>query len=100
MSEVNKELATFPIRPKKKHFVTIQDITKEVSLQKKLEIMKHGEQNYMLKEGEIVIKPRPKPKTQYSVLKRAKKGYKFYESDIHWPVDVTEGGEAWVIEHE
>ena len=47
-----------------------------------------------------MIKPKPKAKTQYSVLKRSKKGYRFYESDIHWPVDVIEGGEAWVIEHE
>ena len=100
MSEVNKALATFPKRPEKKHFVTIQDTKIEVSLQKKLEIIKHGEQNYIMKGGEIVIKTKPKAKTQYSVLKRSKKGYRFYESDIHWPVDVIEGGEAWVIEHE
>jgi hypothetical protein len=100
MSEVYNALATFPKRPEKKHFVTIQGTKIEVSLQKKLEIMKHGEQNYIMKEGDIVIKAPPKAKTQYSVLKKSKKGYRFCESDIHWPVDVMEGGEAWVIEHE
>ena len=83
----------------KKHFVTIDGKEIEVTLQKKLEIMKHGEDAYML-NPDIVLRPKPKAKTRYSVLKKAEKGYAFQDGDIHWPTDVVEGGETWLIEYE
>jgi len=93
-----------PPKPPKKHFVTIQGKQYQVSLQKKLEIQRHGEENYMVKPAkfgpEILLKPVPKPKTRYSVLKKADKGYTFEQGDIHWPNDVVEGGETWLIEYE
>ena len=49
MSELLKALQNMPPVQEKKHFATIQGVEKEVSLQKKLEILKHGEENYMLK---------------------------------------------------
>ena len=68
-----------PPKPPKKHFVTIQGKQYQVSLKKKLEILQHGEENYMIKPAkfgpEILLKPKPKPKTRYSVLKNATKGY-------------------------
>jgi hypothetical protein len=84
----------------KKHFVTIQGQAKEVSLQKKLEILKHGEENFLLNGNEIELKPKPKLKTAYPVLKAMEKGYHFIDGDIHWPNSIGEGGKAWLIESE
>jgi len=104
MSEFLKALQGFPRPTEKKHFVIIQDKQYEVPLQKKLEIMKHGEENYIVKTGEIgtdfVLKPKPKRKTRYSVLQKARKGYSFEQGDIHWPNGIVENGETWLIEYE
>jgi len=100
MSEIFKALKSFPRRRKKRHFVTVEGQKVEITLDKKLEIMKHGEENYMLKGKEIILRPRPKPKTAHSVLRKAVKGYVFCKDDIHWPIDTVEGGEAWLIEYE
>lgn len=93
-----------PPKPPKKHFVTIQGKQYQVGLKKKLEILQHGEENYMIKPAkfgpEILLKPKPKPKTRYSVLKKTTKGYSFEHGDIHWPNAVVDGGEAWLIEYE
>jgi len=104
MSEVFKALESFKKRPEKKHYVTIQGKQYQVGLEKKLEIMKHGEENYMIKPAkfgpEILLRPKPKAKTRYSVLKTAEKGYVFQDGDIHWPTGTTEKGETWLIEYE
>jgi hypothetical protein len=104
MSEFLKALQGRPKREQKKHFVIIQDKQYEVSLEKKLEMMRHGEENYTVKTGqfgtEFVLKPKPKAKTRYSVLKKAVKGYSFEQGDIHWPNGVVENGETWLIEYE
>lgn len=88
-----------PIK-EKKYFVTIQGQVKEVSLQKKLEILKHGAENFILKGNEIEPKPKPKLRTAYPVLKEVEKGYHFIDDDIHWPSKIGEGGMAWLIEQE
>ena len=90
---------TSPIM-EKKHFVTIQGQVKEVSLRKKIEILKHGEENFLLKGNEIELKPKPKLKTTYPVLKEVEKGYHFIDGDIHWPNNIGEGGKAWLTEYE
>jgi len=104
MSELLKALQNLPPQKVKKHYVTIQGKKYQVGLQKKLEIMRNGEENYMIKPAkfgpEILLKPKPKPKTQYPILKKATKGYVFQDGDIHWPNAVVEGGEAWLIEQE
>ena len=87
------------VQPPKKHFVNIEGKKIEVSLQKKLEIMKHGQDAYML-NPDIALRPKPKAKTRYSMLKKAEKGYAFQDGDIHWPNAVVEGGETWLIEYE
>ena len=84
----------------KKHHVVIQGQQVEVSLQRKLEIIRHGEENFMISDDEIVLKPRPSPKTVYPILKTADKGYYFEQGDIHWPNDFRGGGKAWLIESE
>ncbi len=101
MSEIFKALQGRKPIPKKVHTVTIQGQSLVVTLEKKLEVMHHGEDAYMWKSPtEIMLKPKTKPKTQYPILKKAKKGYVFQDGDIHWPNAVVEGGEAWLIERE
>jgi len=101
MSELLKALQGLPPAPKKVHTVTIEGQSLVVTLEKKLEVMRNGEDAYTWKSPtEIMLKPKTKPKTQYAILKKAKKGYLFQDGDIHWPNAVVEGGEAWLIEYE
>ena len=93
-------LKNMPKRESKRFFIKVQGAEYEVTLEKKLWAQQHGEENLILRDGEIVVKPTPKPKTRYSVLKKAPKGYTFQDSDIHWPNAVVEGGETWQIERE
>ena len=97
--ELLKALRNLPPAKEKKHFVNIEGKKYQVSLQKKLEIMKHGEENYIFKDNELQIKTQ-KAKTRYSVLKQGTRGYSFEQNDIHWPNDIIDGGEAWLIEYE
>ena len=93
-------LAKMPKREPRRFFITVQDVKHEVTVEKFKWAKSQGEENLMLQDGEIVVKPKPKPKTRYSVLKKSAKGYKFIDRDIHWPHDVVEGGETWQIEYE
>jgi len=93
-------LGKMPPRPKKKFFVTIDGVEHEVTLEKKLWTQQYSEEDLMIKDGEIVLKPKPKFKTRYSVLKQTKKGYEFEDNDIHWPKGTVEGGKTWLIERE
>ena len=99
MSELLKALRGLPLKPKKVHTVTIEGQSLVVTLEKKLEVMRHGEDAYTWKSPtEIMLKPKPKPKSRYPILKKATKGYVFQDGDIHWPNAVVEGGETWLIE--
>jgi len=93
-------LAMVPKRGPKKFYVTIDGDKHEVTLDKKKWAQQHGEENLMIKDGEIVLRPKPKAKTQYSVLKTAQRGYVFQDDDIHWPTGIAEGGKAWLTEYE
>jgi len=99
MSEIFKALANLPKRDKK-HFVTVDGSQIEVPLEKKLEMMRHGEDSYMLEQGNIVLKPTPKLKSKFRKLKVSEKGYHFVDDDIHWPEKVAEGGKTWQTEYE
>ena len=93
-------LNKLPKRGPKKFFITVQGVEHEVTLAKKLWAQQHGEENLMLKDGAIVLKPKPKPKTQDSILLKADEGYFFQDADIHWPKKIAEGGVTWQIEQE
>jgi len=93
-------LANLPEPKPRKLFVTVDGVEHEVTYDKKMWALRYNEEELMIKDGEIVLKPKPKPKTQYSVLKEAKKGYVFQDDDIHWPTGIIEGGKAWLIEQE
>ena len=93
-------LAKIPDRKVKKYFVTIDGQKYQVDLEKKKWAQQHGEDKLMIKDGEIILKPKPKSKTRYSVLGQAEKGYLFQDDDIHWPTEIVEGGKTWLIEQE
>ena len=93
-------LKQMPKREPKKFFVTVEGKEYEVTLDKKKWAISQGEDNLMIKEGEIVVKPVPKPKTQYKTLVKSDRGYFFYEDDIHWPTEIADGGATWQIEQE
>ena len=72
----------------------------EVALEKKLEMMRHGFDQYMMEDGKIVLKPVPKIKSKFKKLVDVDKGYHFIDDDIHWPEKIDKGGKAWRIEYE
>ena len=93
-------LKNMPKREPKKFFITVQGKEHEVSLEKKLWSQQHGEDNLILKDGEIVVKPAPPPKSKYKTLAKSRKGYFFEDDDIHWPNKIAEGGVTWQTETE
>ena len=61
MSEIFKALESYKPPKKKVHTVTINGQSVVVTLEKKLEVMRHGEDAYMWKTAtEFVLKPQPK----------------------------------------
>ena len=87
----------------KKYTVTIEGKEIEVSLEKNLEIMKHGEEAFMLQDEKIVRRPIKKNNLKKPILKTqlpGKLGYKFYDNDPLWVESVVEEGFSWQIESE
>jgi hypothetical protein len=100
MSELRRALQSLPQAKSKKHFVDIGGKQVEVSLEKKLEVIKNGAENYVITKFGIALRKPSKPKTRYSVLKKVDKGYSFEQGDIHWPNGTIDKGETWLIEYE
>jgi hypothetical protein len=88
--------------PKEKvHTVTIAGQSIVVTLEKKLEVMRNGEDAYKWKSAtEFVLKPKPKVGIVYPQLRKADKGYNFYDNDPYYPKDIVEEGFAWQIDTE
>ena len=93
-------LKNMPKREPKKFFITVQGKEHEVSLEKKLWARQHGEDNLILKDGEIVVRPAPPPRSKYRSLIKSEKGYFFEDGDIHWPNKIAEGGVTWQTKSE
>jgi hypothetical protein len=100
MSEFLKAFQNLHPAPKKTHFVTIQGKTVEVSLQKSLEVLRHGVDSYIWQGNEFVLKPKPTYKTTYRTLQKDIRGYDFLDGDIHWPDKIIDGGVTWQRESE
>jgi hypothetical protein len=100
MSELLKALQNLPPLTEKKHLVTIQGKTVEVSLERSLEVIKHGADAYMWKGDEFVLKPKSTFKTTYRTLQKNDRGYDFLDGDIHWPNKIIDGGVTWQRESE
>ena len=72
MRELIEALHNLPPKKEKVHTVTIQGQSVVVSLKKKLEVIQQGEDAYMWKTPmEFVLKPRPKIKRGYNILKKS-----------------------------
>lgn len=93
-------LRNLPKREPKKFIITVQGKKHEVTLEKKLWAQQHGEENLIFKDNEIVVRPTTKPKTRYTQLLKAERGYVFIHDDIHWPSGIAERGVTWQIESE
>jgi hypothetical protein len=77
----------------KKHFVCIDGKEYEVSLQKKLEITRHGEEKYYVKDSKIELKQMNTG--QYTTLENSDKGYSFIDGDPYWVKSFGEKGYKW-----
>ncbi len=97
MDPLLKALADMPPPKKKRHMVTVDGQSIEVSLQKKLEIMRSGESAFMIKDGNIVLKPRKRTKVKCKVLVKADVGAHFLEDNPYWIEDIAEKGYQWQI---
>ena len=100
MDPLLRALADMPPPKKKRHMVTVDGQSIEVSLEKKLEIMRSGESAFMLKDGNIVLRPRKSTKVKCKVLVKADVGAHFHEGDPYWIEDVAEKGYQWQIKSE
>lgn len=80
---------------KKKHTVTVEGKTVEVTLQSKLEIMRSGEDAWHWQGDKLVRKPVCKTKKGYPMLMRSDKGYVFHEGNPYWPTGIAQGGYTW-----
>tara|TARA_B110000196_G_C20780570_1_gene490853 strand:+ start:181 stop:489 length:309 start_codon:yes stop_codon:yes gene_type:complete len=92
------------IKPGKKVYtVTIQGQSIVVSLEKKLEVQRTGEDAYTWKTPtEFVLKQKKTTNRRLPVLKREilELGYEFYNNDPYWVESIVEKGYAWQIEQE
>ena len=85
-----------PKSTNKKHFVTIDDKKIEVSLEKSIEIKKHGIDKYELVEGVIKLKKVTLENIPQTELVKTEKGYKFYQKNPFW-VESIGKGHIWKI---
>ena len=95
MANIFDALKQMPKREPKKFFVTVEGKDYEVSLEKKKWAIMHGEDNLVIRNGEIALKPPPKPRIKHKTLKKSEQGYFFEGNDIHWPNEIAEGGVTW-----
>ena len=100
MDPLFKALANMPPPRKKRHLVTIEGKEMEVSLEKKLEIIRAGEYAFTLKDGHILRKPKQKTKVDCKILVKSDTGGHFYDGDPYWINKIAEGGHQWQIKSE
>ncbi len=85
----------------KVHTVTIQGQSIVVTLEKKLEVIKNGEDAYVWKSPtEFILKPKVKTKVKFPVLASAEQGLFFEDNDPYWVKGTGEKGHVWQIESE
>lgn len=79
MSDLFKAFKNFTSVPKK-HFVNVEGEKVEVTLEVKLKILKHGEQNYILKDGKPVLKEIKNKRNTFAEIEHL-------TSDPFWPTE-------------
>ena len=100
MSKVFDVLRNLPPIPEKKHTVKVQGKIIEVTLEKKLEVLKHGEEKYMLNKGALALKPVVKAKIRFAKLVKGGKGHNFVDGNPFWIDGDTEEGYTWQTDTE
>lgn len=87
---------------KKVHTVCISGQNVVVTLERKLEVIKHGEEAYhWISPTEFALKPPPSRQgIVYRTLERKDPGYVFHKGDPHWPIGIEQGGYTWQIKSE
>ena len=90
-------LKNFKPTPKKVHTVTIEGQSLVVSLERYLEIIRAGEENYTWKNGEVVKKKRIPAEQKQPILQKESKGGKFYNQNPFWVKSVGKEGYVWQI---
>ncbi len=74
MTGIFEALKQIPEREPKKFFVKVEGKDYEVSLEKKKWAISQGEDNLIIKNGEITLRPPKKLRTQHRTLKKEEKG--------------------------
>lgn len=85
---------------KKIHTITVEGKTLEVSHTKKLEVLKIGEENYMIntsKTGDTIVL-KPKQNVRFTKLSKSIEGMLFQDNNPFWPVSQGKGGHTWKTE--
>ena len=91
-------LENFKPTPKKIHTVTIQGQSVVVTLEKKLEVIKHGEDAYEWKTNtEFVRKKRIPAEQRQPLMYKADKGVTFYKKNPFWVKNIDKEGYIWQI---
>jgi|TARA_B100000029_G_scaffold298799_1_gene291841 hypothetical protein len=102
MKEFFESLNQLPKIEPKKHFATVEGKQYEVSLEIKLKMIQHGEENFIVKQTEkgpeFVLKQIAKPKIGYRMLQKAETGYDFYDNNPYYPRNQVKGGWWWEYE--
>ena len=75
----------------KKYFVTIDDKKIEVSLDKALEVSRHGIENYELVHGRVEVKKVVLKNIPQTELVKVEQGYKFYQKNPFWVESIGKG---------
>ena len=97
MSGFFEALENFKPQKRQPHVVTIEGLSIVVSLERKLEIMRAGEDAYMWQKGEVVKKKRIPAEQRQPTLHKADKGYTFYKKNPFWVKNIDKEGYIWQI---
>ena len=91
-------LENFKPQKRQPYVVTIEGLSIVVSLERKLEIMRAGEDAYMWQKGEVVKKKRIPAEQRQPLMYKADKGVKFYKKNPFWTTGHNREGFEWKIE--
>lgn len=80
MQELFKAFANLPKQSVKRHFVKIQGKEVEVSMNEKIEIIRNGENNYILQGGKPIRVEKKIDRTVFPEIENLK-------SDPFWPTE-------------
>ena len=92
-----KALENFKPQKRQPHVVTIEGQSIVMDLERYLEIIRAGEENYTWQKGKVVRKIRTPVEQRQPLMHKADKGYKFYKKDPFWVKNIGKEGYVWQI---